>query len=286
LSISSIAITGTYAGDYSQTNNCPVSPAVLAVSASCTITVTFAPTTAGLLSAALTITDNGSGSPQSLPLNGTGVPPVVTLSPTSITGSLAVGAKASGTVTLTNSGPGTLSISSIAITGADAGDYSQTNNCPVSPAVLAASASCGITVTFAPTAGGLLPAAITITDNGSASPQSVTLNGTGLLSAVGLSTGSLTFAAQTVSTTSAAQTVTVTNKGPGTLSISSITITGANSGDFGQTNNCPASLALNASCTVNVTFTPTATGSRTASLTITDNGSASPQSVSLTGTGQ
>ncbi|HEY6339881.1 MAG TPA: choice-of-anchor D domain-containing protein [Bryobacteraceae bacterium] len=133
---------------------------------------------------------------------------------------------------------------------------------------------------------GLRSATLTITDNGSGSPQSVTLSGTGETPVVKLSTAALTFAAQTVETTSPSQPVTVTNSGPGTLVIKSIAFTGANPGDFAQTGNCPADLAVNAACTINVTFTPTATGSRTASMTITDNGSGSPQSVSLTGTGQ
>jgi hypothetical protein len=45
-------------------------------------------------------------------------------------------------------------------------------------------------------------------------------------------------------------------------------------------------MAVNATCTINVTFTPTATGSRAASVTVTDNGASSPQSIPLSGTGQ
>src|SRR6202023_2888191 len=58
------------------------------------------------------------------------------------------------------------------------------------------------------------------------------------------------------------------------------------SGDFSQTNTCGASVAAGGSCTVSVVFTPTATGSRTGTLTITDSASNSPQTVSLSGTGQ
>ncbi|HEY6339878.1 MAG TPA: SBBP repeat-containing protein [Bryobacteraceae bacterium] len=125
LTISSIAVTGANPGDFPENNNCPISPATLAVSAACTLNLTFSPTAAGARSAWVTIIDNGSASPQSITLSGTGVTPVVTLSPTSLSGSFAVGAKISGTVTLTNTGPGQLSISSFAITGAAAGDYSQ-----------------------------------------------------------------------------------------------------------------------------------------------------------------
>jgi hypothetical protein len=96
-----------------------------------------------------------------------------------------------------------------------------------------------------------------------------------------LSPSSLTFASQTVGTTSPAQPVTLTNNGPGSLTITSI----ATSGDYAQSNNCGSSLAATASCTINVTFKPTATGTRTGTLTVADNATNSPQTTSLTGTG-
>jgi hypothetical protein len=98
---------------------------------------------------------------------------------------------------------------------------------------------------------------------------------------VSLSPVSLVFSSQTVNTASTAQTVTLTNTGSANLTINSTAITG----DFGQTNNCGTSLAGGKSCTFSVIFTPTATGTRTGALTISDNASGSPQSVSLTGAG-
>src|SRR5256885_16904400 len=70
--------------------------------------------------------------------------------------------------------------------------------------------------------------------------------------------------------------------------ITGVGFTGPNPGDFGQTNNCPLSpstLAANGTCTINVTFSPTATGSRSATLTVTDNASNSPQTAGVSGTG-
>jgi uncharacterized repeat protein (TIGR03803 family) len=101
---------------------------------------------------------------------------------------------------------------------------------------------------------------------------------------------SLTFGSQDLGTTSQAQQVTLTNPGVGVLAISGIGLGGANPGDFGETNNCipPASLAPGASCTINVTFSPTAIGTRSATLIITDNSGGVPntqQNVSLMGTG-
>jgi hypothetical protein len=102
-----------------------------------------------------------------------------------------------------------------------------------------------------------------------------------------LAPSSLAFGDQAVSTTSPPQIValTNTNSGTGPLNISSIAITGANFGDFSQTNNCPASLAVGANCQISVTFAPTALGVRNASLAVTDNAPSSPQSIPLSGTG-
>src|SRR5579859_51112 len=97
----------------------------------------------------------------------------------------------------------------------------------------------------------------------------------------GLTPTSLSFANQIVNTTSAAQAVTLKNNQTTTLTISGITT----SGDYAQTNNCGTSLAAGASCTINVTFKPTATGTRTGTLTVTDSGNDSPQTASLSGTG-
>ena len=102
---------------------------------------------------------------------------------------------------------------------------------------------------------------------------------------VSLSPTSLTFGNQAVGTTSAPQTATLTNTGNATVTITSITITGTNKGDFAETNTCGTTLAEGASCTISVTFTPTATGPRNGTLSVSDDASGSPQTVSLTGTG-
>jgi hypothetical protein len=103
----------------------------------------------------------------------------------------------------------------------------------------------------------------------------------------GLSPSALTFTGELKGASSTAQGVMLTNTGIGALTISGIAITGANTGDFSQTNTCGPSLASQASCTISVTFTPTATGNRTASISITDNDnpSGSPQSIPLAGMG-
>lgn len=113
----------------------------------------------------------------------------------------------------------------------------------------------------------------------------MTLAGTGLGSAVNLTPTGLTFTGEDPGSTSAAHTVKLTNSGNVALAVSSITIGGTNRGDFAQTHNCGSSVAASARCTIEVTFTPTAAGSRSGTLNITDNAQGSPQTVALAGSG-
>ncbi len=214
--------------------------------------------------------------------------PAVSLSPASLTFSSQNVETTSPEqeLTLTNSGSGDLTVASISIAGSNSEDFSQNNNCPV---VLSSDANCTVSVTFTPLVGGNRAASLMFSDNVGGS-QSVSLSGIGAVSgpAVSVAPGSLSFGDQTLNSTSTGQAVTLTNEGPGALTITSIGITGANPGDYGQSNNCPMSpstLAANAGCTINMTFTPTASGARSALLSITDDGEGSPQAVGLSGTG-
>ena len=100
-----------------------------------------------------------------------------------------------------------------------------------------------------------------------------------------ISQSSLTFSSQNQATASPVQSVTLTNSGNATLSITAISLVGTNAGDFRQTNTCGSSVVAGGNCSIGVTFTPTATGARSATLSISDNATGSPQSVSLLGTG-
>ncbi|HEY6292350.1 MAG TPA: tectonin domain-containing protein [Terriglobia bacterium] len=94
----------------------------------------------------------------------------------------------------------------------------------------------------------------------------------------------LTFSTQILNTSSAAQNIMVTNSGTASMAINNIAITGANSSDFSQSNTCGSSLAAGASCAISVTFSPTAAGTLTATVTITENGGS--QNVALSGSAQ
>ncbi len=266
-------------GDFAQTNNCPTtlgpSPA------SCTITVTFTPTATGTRTGSISITDNASNSPQTVSLTGTGkaATVVITVTPATLTfASQAVGTTSpSKTVTVKNTGTGSTPLT----IGAATGNFSQTNNCPTT--LGPSPASCTITVTFSPLSAGSLTGAISITDNASNSPQSVTLKGTGTSSSATLTftPTSETFTSTAVGSTSAGKVITLKNTGGGTATLSSITA----SGDFARTTTCGGTLAGGGSCTITATFTPTVTGSVSGAITVVANTTKSPQVASLTGTG-
>jgi len=157
-----------------QTNTCG---STVQPGGSCTISVTFTPLGAGGRSGKLSVFDNAAGSPQSVILMGVGT--VVTVSPSSLTfASQRLGTTSPPqTVTLTNVGSTSITISSIRFFGGNPGDFAQTNNCGTS---LGGSSSCSINVTFTPHARGARSSTLAIYDTGGGSPQTVTVSGTGI----------------------------------------------------------------------------------------------------------
>jgi hypothetical protein len=182
------------------------------------------------------------------------------------------------TLSLVNTGGAFLQIGSIAVAGGNSGDFILSQSCPAS---LGPGSTCPLKISFKPTGAG--PRKSSISVSGSGNSSAIILTGVG--SAGGPSPTSLTFGSQPVNTSSAAQVVTFTNNGSGTMNLWQIAILGANAGDFLKTTTCGSTLAIGANCTVSVTFNPTATGSRNASLLFSDDGGGSPQAVSLSGTG-
>ena len=275
LPLDDIQIKGADKDSFSETNHCG---SQIASGATCSIKVFFTPTQTEMKSGLLKIYYGDIGSPQKVLLSGTGVNLKLSLKPSELDFPVQlVGTQSSPqTATLTNTGTETVTISQIAAKG----PFTQTNNCP---ATLNPDASCQIHVRFEPTDPGNASGTLIITDDASNSPQKTALTGIGTI--VKLSPISINFGDQAVGTTSPAVPVTLTNKGNVTLNISDIEITGANASDFAQANNCGNNLPAGGSCKIKVTFTPTAPGARAASLTITDDGGGSPQTVALSGTG-
>jgi dienelactone hydrolase len=278
LTIRSIAVTGTNATDFSQTNTCGSG---LAPGGKCTIRVIFTPTQIGPRTASVTISDNAAGTPQSVALSGTGVVSGInaTLSPTALTfATQLVGTtSAAQSVTLTDYGTVALSITNIGFTGADPADFQQSNTCGSS---VAPGSACTINVSFKPTNINTRTASLSITDNAPGTPQSVSITGTGTV--VKFVPASLNFGRVKVGQSST-QTTTLTNTAASTLSITGIMSTGSSA--FSQTNNCGSSLGAGKACRITVTFKPGGTGLYNGALSVSDNGGASPQQVPLSGTG-
>jgi len=183
------------------------------------------------------------------------------------------------TITIRNSSNLKFNIASIVASG----NFSQTNDCGAS---LVPGAQCAVIVTFSPTATGLQSGAITVTDTTKISPLAIPLSGTGVNGPfLTPYPGRANFAPQGVGTSSSPAIIMLMNTGNAPMNINGISLTGADSSDFTQVNNCGKSLPAAGSCMVKVTFIPTAAGSRTASLAVSDTAPGSPQTASLAGTG-
>jgi hypothetical protein len=177
------------------------------------------------------------------------------------------------TVLVANTGTGPATISGITATG----DFTRVTTCGT---VIAPGANCTVTVTFHPSAAGSRTGSLTVSYGGSS--VGVALSGTGVATGTATLTAnptSLNFAATTVGSFSGAQNVTVTNTGTAAAAISAVTV----AGDYTQTNTCGSSIAVGGSCTVSVVFRPTATGTRTGSLTVASG--VAPLTVVLSGQG-
>ncbi|MEO8725869.1 MAG: choice-of-anchor D domain-containing protein, partial [Acidobacteriaceae bacterium] len=183
------------------------------------------------------------------------------------------------TLTLTNGQSVPLNISSVTITG----DYAR--NGGTCAATLAARRSCTILVNFTPTAVGVRPGTVTVADDGVGSPQSASLTGSGMTQTT-LTPTSIGFSAQAVGTTSGPRTAYFRNNQLRALTISSVVGTGDFAYSGGSCPLAPATLVAGKTCTINVVFTPTQVGPRTGVLTINDDATEGPRTISLSGSGK
>ena len=266
-----IAVTG----DYAVSHNCGTG---LSVGSFCTLNITFTPTASGTRTGSVTVASNAPGSPQGIALTGTGQGSTSVASPTTLPfAAQGVGTtSAAQKVTLSNTGGAVLNIASKVANG----DFAiSASTCGTT---LAQGTSCTIDVTFTPTLTGSRLGSLVITSDATSSPNTVSLSGSGTpVALVLLNPGTLSFAARTVGSTSSAQSVTLSNTGGAALVFSSGI---ASSGDFSQSNDCGGGLGVGSACSISVSFTPSASGERSGSLSIGSNAVGSPHSVSLSGT--
>jgi len=255
------------------------SDTIVSAGDSCRVDLTFEPDADGQFSTSFSVIDTSQNILDTSTVKGRGIAPDVVLSVTSIDfGHETVDTvSAVHNVILINDGNDTLDI-----TGIEAdGEFSVTDDCG---SRVESKTSCTIGVTFDPPTTGDFTGTVTITDDAPDSPQTISLSGTGVSAEnpdIHLSRHLIDFGGQAIGTTSDAETVTVTNSGTADLAITGIVA----SENFGQTNDCPATLSTGGQCTISATFTPSATESFSGTIIITDNASDSPQTIELLGHG-
>jgi len=276
LAINSISV----AGQFGASNNCPSS---LAVGASCSVNVAFAPTTMGAQSGSVTL--DTAGGKSVVTLTGTGLLAVASVAPTSLNfGNQRVGvASAAQMFTLSNTGNRVMTVNAPTTSGLT--QWSATSNCG---ATLAAGASCLYSAVFTPTGQGAASESMVV--NTSGGNVTVRFNGVGTQVVLSTNPASLAFA-NVQAGQSSALTATLTNTG----NVSATNLTFTPPAGFSQSNNCTTTLAPNASCTVTVTFAPSAAqaysgvlsiGASEASTSLTVSGTGAAQSLTnMTGSG-
>lgn len=279
--------------DFLMTHDCPQ---LLAAGAFCTVTVIYRPGSGVVRnSSVLFATDAAVANPNlTVPVTGTGQVGTVTANPKTITfPTTAVNQNPSpiGSTVLFNSTAGPITFTKpFVISGTDANNFFINSTGCDSANGIAATNSCTLQVIFAPMPGSNKTATITVGYTGATgSPLTINLVGTvGSAPNVSLAPTAtpttpylfFTNPVINVGATSTSQAVTLKNNGGAVLNVSSI----VTSQDYLQTNNCSATLASGASCTINVSFSPIATGTRYGSLTVTDDAAGSPHTVYMIGT--
>jgi len=287
MTITSIVLGGAV-DQYQAINSCP---ATLASGASCTVSVTFKPTSIGAKLATLDVNVGAPATSGSVSLSGIGLGTALTAAPGTLTfGPQTLNQSSPAQfVTLTNSG-NLLAEFSATLSGPDASQFTPlSGGCPAMPPpstnrFVAAGGSCTAGVTFRPTTTGSKNAKLLLTPTvGTLAP--VTLTGTGAAASVTRTPSSLSFGNVQLGTASTPQAVTITNNGGAPVQLA-LSIA---SSQFSQTGTCPvapAALASGANCVANVRFVPTgSTGTKNGTLTVTPIGNNSlQQTVGLSGT--
>jgi hypothetical protein len=306
-----VAISGTNAADFTIDSTSIASP--VSVSGSTSVTITFAPSAVGTRTAAITIaSDDSNEGTYVINLTGTGTAapePEINIKAAAANvasagsvdfGSSILGtATAATTFTIENVGTADLTLSGtpvVSISGTDAADFTivQTSSSPV-----AASGTTSFTISFNPSATGSRTAAITISNNDSdESTYVINLTGTGTTPEINVkagtssiaSAGSVDFGSSNVGTATSATTFTIENLGTADLTLSgspAVSISGTDAADFTIVQTSVSSpVAASGTTSFTISFNPSATGSRTAAISISNSDSdEGTYVINLTGTG-
>jgi hypothetical protein len=252
-------------------------PTTLAAGQSAQIQVKFAPTTTSVAGGTVAITTDAPGAAPGLSLSGTGVQPGISVAPPSISfGSLVDGQAKSQTVTVTNTGTASLTISQLSSTGAGVSVTGVTT-----PLTIAAGQNSTFNVQFAPIAAGNTSGIVSLTTNASNSPSTVAVSGTGVATTTTLSASPSAVVFGNVNIGSSAnQNITITNNGNSTTTITQVGVNGQHVIASGFST--PLALAPSQSVTLNVQYSPAAANSLNGSISIV---SAQGQTTMVTVTG-
>jgi hypothetical protein len=260
--------------DFSVQNGC----SVLLSGDSCMISVASTPHNAGTRLGSLEIASDASNSLDYVTLMATGANSPLTFSPASLAfGSVPVGFVSTLALVVTNSSSSAITFTSIV---APVG-FAVQGNCPSGGGSLSAQASCTEQVTFEPSAAGPVTGAVAFSTSASTNPLQVAVSGSGLQPELTAAPSSLQFGSVALGT-SATLSLKLVNQG--TTQVTGVTLSVA--GDYSVASPCSQpTLAAGASCTVQVSFAPTATGPRAGTLTVVSSDPMSPLQVPITGTG-
>ncbi|WP_183095880.1 choice-of-anchor D domain-containing protein [Nocardioides stalactiti] len=248
----------------------------------CTVTVRFRPTSAGTKSATLSVPSN-AGAAATVPLSGPTGDPFLSPSPGGfVFPGTPVGGYLSGTVTVSNTGPGAIDYTSAALSGTHANQYAVDDSCLLSDRI--AATPCAVKVFFRPTSSGSKTATLTLSAVGQPD-RTISLAGLGaaVVRSLEATPSSLGFGSVPTQTTSGSQLLTITNTGNVPQFVSQETFGIAPSTDFTVDYSCPVALAPGDECSARVLFRPTVTGARSANLTVIGLGTTTV--VPLNGTG-
>lgn len=254
-------------------------PTTLTAGQSASVNVQFSPTATGGSVGSIVFTDNAPGSPQSVTLTGSGISAnsTLTTNPGSVAfGSVSVGSDGSQTITLTNSGGTSVTISQAGISGTG---FSMTGL--TTPLTLSSGEHTGFVARFTPTAAGNSSGMITITSNATDSTLSVALSGTGAQGQLSANPTSVNFGS-ILAGASASIPVTLMNTGTASVTISAASASGTGFSISGLT--LPQTIDPNMSASFTAKFAPTAAGSDSGSVSITSNAPGSPLVIALSGT--
>ncbi len=254
-------------------------PATLAAGQSSSFTAEFAPTAPGNLGGAVTISSNAPDSPAKVALNGTGVSASLTLTANPVQlafGSINTGSSSSKSVTVTNSGNTSVTISQITATAKDVHISGITT-----PVALAPGQAKVMTVSFSPATAENVSGNVTVTSS-QGSNAVIAVSGTGLQAALGLNPSSVAFGNVPVGSANS-QTVQVSNPGTSVLTISQVNAAGSGFSTNGIT--LPLSLNPGVTSTFNVQYLPTSPGTVPGSVSIVSTARSSPNVLALSGTG-